>query len=80
MPTQYPRQRPILINMHLLGEKKSLEDLVNDGEQVRARVKAPKAFRTKGGLAERKRQTGRDYYARTQKKQRKQADVDAATT
>ena len=51
-------------NKYVLGEKKSLKDLSNDGKQVRARCLAPKAFKTKGGLAERKRQTGRDYYAR----------------
>ena len=65
---------------YVLGEKKSLKGLSNDGKQVRARMKAPfaKGFMTKEEKVKRKRQTGCECCARQE--QRKQADMAAPAT
>ena len=61
-------------NKYVVGEKKSLQDLIIDGKQANARVIAPKVFLTKEEKVNKKRQTERG--SRSRKKQRKQADAD----
>ena len=62
-------------NKYVLGEKKSLKDLSNDGMQVHTRFKAPKAFLTNEETAKRRCQTTTKCRAR--RKQRKQEDAAA---
>ena len=62
-------------NKCVLGEKKSLKDLSNDGKQVNTRLKAPKAFLTNEEKAKRRRQSTSECTAR--RKQRTQEDAAA---
>ena len=62
-------------NKYVVGEKKSLQDLIIDGKKAKARAKEPKVYLTKEEKAKRKRQTERE--PRSRNKQRKQARADA---
>ena len=61
-------------NKYVVGEQKSLQDLIIDGKKAKAREKEPKVFLTKEEKAKRKRQTERE--SRSRNKQRKQVDAD----